>query len=76
VIRVQKAKFITMSLHIFDVFARMITNLPVAAVVKAIDIECKMLEDDFEYQRLSLPGAVFQFSVSGNLCEWCNLAKR
>jgi hypothetical protein len=64
-IRVQKAKSMMMSLHIFDTFARMITNLPVAAVVGAIDIECKMLEDDFEYQRLSLPGAVLSILCFG-----------
>jgi hypothetical protein len=42
-----------MSLHIFRIFTKMIAVLPVEAVIKALDLECKMLEDDFEHQRLT-----------------------
>jgi hypothetical protein len=42
-----------MPLQIFDRFTRTITNLPAEAVIRALDIECKMLEDDLDHQRLS-----------------------
>jgi hypothetical protein len=48
-----------MPLHHFDLFARTITDLPVWAVVRALDLECKMLQDDFEHQRLTLSDDAF-----------------
>jgi hypothetical protein len=48
-----------MPFHIFSLFTRTITSLPVEAVIKALDLEGKMLEDDFEHQRLALPEDAF-----------------
>jgi hypothetical protein len=42
-----------MPFHYFDLFTRTIAALPIKAVVKTLDLECKMLEDDFERQRLA-----------------------
>jgi hypothetical protein len=42
-----------MPLQIFGRFTRTITNLPAEAVIKALDLECKMLEEDLDHQRLS-----------------------
>jgi hypothetical protein len=33
----------------------MITDWPATAVIKGLDLECKMLEDDLEFHRLSFP---------------------
>ena len=38
-----------MSLGIFGRFAKMIANLPSQAIPKALDLQCKMLEDDLEH---------------------------
>ena len=48
-----------MSLHIFDAFSKMIAGLPPEAVVKALELECKMLEDDLENQRVPLSEDAF-----------------
>ena len=42
-----------MPLHHFDIFARTITNLPITAVIQALDLEAKMLEDDFNKRLLT-----------------------
>lgn len=42
-----------MPLEIFASFTRTITKLPAEAVIKALDLECKMLEDDLDHQRIS-----------------------
>jgi DnaJ-domain-containing protein 1 len=36
----------------FGAFSKMIHNMPVQAVLRAIDLECGMLEDDMEQRRL------------------------
>jgi len=43
-----------MSLRFFYVFTKTIARLPVQAIPKALELECKMLEDDLEYNRLAL----------------------
>jgi hypothetical protein len=35
-----------MPLYHFDIFVRTITGLPITAVIKALDLEAKMLDDD------------------------------
>jgi len=37
----------------FTRFRRTIANLPAEAVINALDLECKMLEDDLAHQRLA-----------------------
>ena len=54
-----KKNFKFMPLYHFDLFARTVTDLPVWAIVRALDLECKMLQDDFEHQRLTLPEDAF-----------------
>lgn len=44
-----------MPIYHFDLFARMITDLPACVVVKALDLECKMLQEDLKHQRVTLP---------------------
>lgn len=44
-----------MHLLVFDIFARTIASLPTKAILKALDLECKMLERDSENHRLYLP---------------------
>jgi hypothetical protein len=41
-------------MRIFSVFSRMISNLPAQAILKALEAECKMLQDDFENYRIGL----------------------
>jgi hypothetical protein len=41
---------------VFGAFSKMIGGMPVQAVVKMIDLECKMLEEDVEHHRLALDG--------------------
>lgn len=48
-----------MSLQVFDLFAKMITGLPPRAVLKALDLECKMLEDDIQNHHLVLAEDAF-----------------
>ena len=42
-------------MEIFGVFSRMISSMPPQGVLKALALECKMLEDDWERQRSGLP---------------------
>jgi hypothetical protein len=48
-----------MPLRIFEVFASVIARLPPQAVLKAIDLECNMLESDAKDRRLPLPADAF-----------------
>lgn len=38
---------------IFGAFSKMISSMPVQAVLKTLDLECKMLEDDLEHHCLT-----------------------
>ena len=40
-------------MQIFSIFSRMIGNIPAPAILKALDAECRMLEDDFKHFRLN-----------------------
>jgi hypothetical protein len=42
-----------MSVNYFDIFTRTIAHLPTKAIIRALDLECNMLEDDFEHERLA-----------------------
>jgi hypothetical protein len=44
-----------MQFRIFELFARMITELPTQCVIKGVDLECQMLKNDIEHNRLPLP---------------------
>jgi len=48
-----------MELRIFELFAKMLTNLPAQCVFKAVDLECQMLKNDIENNRLPLPEDAF-----------------
>jgi hypothetical protein len=48
-----------MRLLIFELFARMIAELPTQCVVKGVDLECQMLKNDIEHNRLPLPEDAF-----------------
>jgi hypothetical protein len=41
-----------MPVQIFARFTRALTDLPVEAVIRALDLECKMLDDDLAHERL------------------------
>jgi hypothetical protein len=40
-------------MDIFGIFSRMLGKLPAPAIIKALDAECQMLEDDFQHYRLN-----------------------
>jgi hypothetical protein len=44
-----------MSHGLFDVFSKMISGLPARAVPKALDLQCRMIEEDGENRRLASP---------------------
>jgi hypothetical protein len=44
-----------MSHRLFELFAKMVTALPVRAISKALELQCKMLEDDIERYRINFP---------------------
>jgi hypothetical protein len=44
---------------VFGAFSKMISNLPVQAVLKALDLECEMIEDDLKHHRLALDEDTF-----------------
>lgn len=48
-----------MPLQIFELFAGVIARLPPEAVLKAIDLECNMLESDANERRLPVPTDAF-----------------
>jgi hypothetical protein len=48
-----------MELQVFGLFAKMINGLPARAILKALDLECKTLEDDFEHHRSALAEDAF-----------------
>lgn len=39
-------------MQLFSIFSRMITGMPAPAVLRALDGECRMLEEDMEQHRL------------------------
>ncbi len=41
--------------RVFELFTRMIADLPPQAILNAIDLECNMLENDAKNHRLPLP---------------------
>ncbi|MGH7941891.1 MAG: hypothetical protein ACREE6_12625 [Limisphaerales bacterium] len=41
-----------MSAQIFNTFAKAISDLPAEAVMTALDLQCRMLEEDFENCRI------------------------
>lgn len=48
-----------MNLRIFELFARSISNLPAQCILKALDLQCQMLKNDIENNRLPLPDDSF-----------------
>lgn len=44
-----------MSHGLFDIFSKMIADLPARAVPKALDLQCQMIEEDEENRRLASP---------------------
>lgn len=50
-----------MSAHIFDIFAKVISDLPPKAVLKALDLECKMLSKDDENLRIEDAVSILSF---------------
>jgi hypothetical protein len=42
-----------MSHGLFDVFSKMIADLPARAVPKALELQCRMIEEDEENRRLA-----------------------
>jgi hypothetical protein len=48
-----------MDLRVFELFSKMIGDVPAQGVLKALDIECEMLKSDVENNRLPLPEDAF-----------------
>lgn len=48
-----------MEFRIFELFTRMIRDIPPQGVLKALDLECQMLKNDLENNRLPLPKDAF-----------------
>lgn len=44
-----------MSHRLFELFAKMVTNLPVRAISRVLDLECQMLEADAASHRVDFP---------------------
>lgn len=60
-------------MQIFRIFSKVIRNLPVPAILRALDAECRMLQDDIEHYRSSLTEDVLSiFSFKG----FVEMAKR
>jgi hypothetical protein len=47
------------SLESFDSFAEKISSMPASAVLKSMDLECKLLEEDLDGYRASFTGDEF-----------------
>ena len=41
-------------MQVFNIFSKVIRNLPVPVILRTLDAECKMLEDDVEHYRSNL----------------------
>jgi hypothetical protein len=52
-------------MQIFRIFSKMIGNIPALAIVKALDAECRMLEDDLTHFRLTMTTDALSI-----LCFW------
>ncbi|HEV2327902.1 MAG TPA: hypothetical protein VGY56_03830 [Verrucomicrobiae bacterium] len=53
-----------MEFRIFELFARMVRKLPAEGILKTLDLECRMLKNDIEHNRLPLPkdaSSIFYF---------------
>jgi hypothetical protein len=59
-------------MQIFRIFTKMIGNIPELAILKALDVECRMLEDDLAHSRLTMTTDTFSI-----LCfrEYVQMAK-
>jgi hypothetical protein len=44
---------------VFGAFSNMISKMPIQAVLKSLDLECKMLEDDLQHHRLTVDEDTF-----------------
>jgi hypothetical protein len=59
--------------RIFDLFTKMIRDVPARAVLKALALECKTLEDDLNQNRSVLTLDVFSILYFG---QFVSMAKR
>jgi hypothetical protein len=53
-----------MEFRIFELFARMVRKLPAEGILKTLDLECQMLKNDIQNNRLPLPedaSSIFYF---------------
>jgi hypothetical protein len=67
-----RANVLKVVMQIFRIFAKMIDDIPAVAVLKALDVECRMLEDDLAHYRLTMTTDTFSI-----LCfrEYVQMAK-
>lgn len=54
---------------VFGVFSKMIHNLPDQAVLRTLDLECGMLEEDLEHQRLTSDGDALSILSFGQFVQ-------
>jgi hypothetical protein len=64
-------------MQIFRIFSKMLGDLPAPAISRALDAECRMLEDDFQNNRFDITedvisilcfGAFVEMVKRGNFC--------
>ncbi len=56
-------------MRIFSIFSRMVSNLPAQAILKALEAECKMLQDDFEHYRVGFTEDILSILCFGQFVK-------
>lgn len=54
---------------VFSAFSKTIGNIPVQAVLKTIELECKMVQDDLQYGRLEAGNSALSVLYFGQFIQ-------
>jgi hypothetical protein len=60
---------------VFGAFSKMIAKLPPEAIVKAVDLQCKTIQDDLTYDRFTVEEDVFSILCFGQFVNTTNNGK-
>jgi len=66
------------NMQIFRIFSKMIGDMPSPAILKAVDAECRMLEDDFQNNRFDINEdalSILCFGAFVQMVKWGNILR-
>jgi hypothetical protein len=60
---------------VFGAFSKMVAKLPPEAVLRAVDLQCKTIQDDLSYDRFTVQDDVFSILCFGQFMKTANTGK-